>query len=51
MKLTAAIVVYLLMGAILGGGILMAVHGSYVLLIISLLSYLAGFAWIGCAHH
>jgi hypothetical protein len=51
MKLTWAIVVYLLMGLIIGWGIFMAVHGSYWLLITSLVAYVLAFARIGCIHH
>jgi hypothetical protein len=51
MKFTLAIVVYLVIGLILGWGILAAVHGSYWLLIASFVGYLLAFARIGCSHH
>jgi hypothetical protein len=51
MKLSAAILVYLVIGLFLGVGILKAVHGSYWLLILGGISYVVGFAWIGCLHH
>jgi hypothetical protein len=51
MRLTLAIVAYLLIGLVIAWGILLAVHGSYWLLIASLLAYLLAFARIGCADH
>ena len=48
MKFALAIFAYLVIGAILGWGILMAVHGSYWLLIVSFLAYCFCFAKLGC---
>jgi hypothetical protein len=51
MKLPLAIFIYLLIGFVLGMGILMAVKGSFWLLIASALAYIIAFARIGCLHH
>jgi uncharacterized membrane protein len=54
MKFFSAIVVYLLIGALLGWGILLAVKGNYWLLAGGLLAYLITFAKMGCLppkHH
>ena len=51
MKLTMAIVVYLLMGLVIGSGIYGIMHGTYWLLIASLIAYLLAFSWMGCLHH
>jgi len=51
MKLTFAILVYLLIGAVIGWGIFDAMKGSYWLLIASLAVYVVAFARIGCASH
>jgi hypothetical protein len=48
MKLLWAIVVYLVIGLILGWGILLAVKGSPWLLIVSFVAYVVAFAKIGC---
>jgi len=48
MKFALAIFAYLVIGAILGWGILMAVHGSYWLLIVSFLAYAVSFGKLGC---
>ncbi len=48
MKFLLAIAVYLLIGAILGWGILLAVKGSPWLLVVSFLAYAAAFAKLGC---
>jgi hypothetical protein len=50
MKFLMAVIVYLVIGALLGLGIYSAVHGSYWFLAISFLGYVLAFAWIGCAH-
>jgi hypothetical protein len=50
MRFTLAVVVYLLIGLVLGWGILLAVHGSYWLLIAGLIAYLLAFAALGCLH-
>lgn len=47
----SAIFVYLLIGFVLGLGILLAVKGSYWLLIASGIAYILAFAKIGCMHH
>jgi hypothetical protein len=51
MKFWMAIVVYLLIGLVLGWGIVLAVHGKPLFLIIALLSYIVAFAKIGCLTH
>jgi hypothetical protein len=51
MKFWMAIVVYLLIGLVLGWGIVMAVHGKPLFLIIALLAYIVAFAKIGCLTH
>ena len=51
MKFTLSFIVYILIGAVLGWGILLAVHGSYWLLIASFAFYVLAFARIGCMHH
>ena len=51
MKLFYACLVYVLMGAVLAAGIIMAVKGSPWLLIISFLAYLIIFSKVGCLHH
>ena len=48
MKLLLAIVAYLVIGLVLGVGILLAVKGSYWLLIISFLAYVVAFGKLGC---
>ncbi|HEX9012436.1 MAG TPA: hypothetical protein VF813_02925 [Anaerolineaceae bacterium] len=44
MKFFLAIVVYLLLSAALGWGILLAFHGNFWLLLVSLLLYILAFA-------
>jgi hypothetical protein len=51
MKLTLAIVVYVLIGWILGWGILEAVSGRYWIMIASVAFYLLAFARLGCSAH
>jgi hypothetical protein len=51
MKLTLAIVVYLVIGLLIGWGILGMTRGSYWLLIASVFAYLYAFARIGCSEH
>ena len=51
MKFWMAIVVYLLIGLVLGWGIVMAVHGKPLFLIIALIAYIVAFAKIGCLTH
>lgn len=48
MKFFGSILVYLAMAAVLGWGILHAVHGSYWLLIVGILGYLALLTKLGC---
>jgi hypothetical protein len=50
MKLTLAVVVYLLIGLVLGLGILFAIQGSFWLLVSSLVVYLVAFGRLGCTH-
>jgi hypothetical protein len=51
MKLFYAFLVYFLMGAVLGLGVVMAVKGSLWLLVVAFLAYVIAFAKIGCLHH
>lgn len=51
MKFFMAIVVYLLIGAVLGWGILLLIKGSPWLLIAAFLAYVIAFAKIGCISH
>ncbi len=54
MKLFSAVLVYLIIGLILGWGILLAVKGSLWLLIAGLVVYVVAFAKFGClpkSHH
>jgi F0F1-type ATP synthase assembly protein I len=48
MRFFTAIVVYLLIGLVLGWGILLTVKGNPWLLIVSFLAYVVAFAKIGC---
>lgn len=48
MKFLGAIVAYLCIAFVLGWGILLAVRGSFWLLLVSFLAYLVAFAKIGC---
>ena len=48
MKFYGAIFAYVAIGAVLGWGILRAVHGSYWILGLSLLLYVISFSVIGC---
>jgi hypothetical protein len=51
MKFALAILVYLLMGLVLGGGILMLVNGKPWLLIIGLPVFVIAFGRLGCKSH
>jgi len=55
MKFLLAILAYLLMGAVLGWGMLLAVKGNPWLLIVSFLAYAVAFGKLGClpgkSHH
>ncbi len=51
MKLFLAFVVWIAMGAVLAKGMLMAVHGSFWLLSVGLLAFIALVAKIGCLSH
>jgi hypothetical protein len=51
MKFILAIVIQLLMGFALMWGIIQAVHGSFWLLIVASLAYLAVFTRVGCVSH
>ena len=46
-----AVIAYLVIGAVLGLGILLALKGSFWLLIIGGLLYVVSFAKIGCLPH
>ena len=50
MKFTLSFIVYVLIAAVLGWGILLAVQGSLWLLIASVAFYVLAFARIGCMH-
>lgn len=51
MKFALAILVYLLMAAIIGGGILLLVAGKPLLFIISLIAFVVAFGRLGCMTH
>jgi F0F1-type ATP synthase assembly protein I len=51
MKFLLAILAYLLIGAVLSWGILLAVAGKPWLLVVAILVYLVAFAKIGCLSH
>lgn len=51
MNFTLSIVVYLLMGLVLGWGIYLVMQGSYWLLIAGVLAYLFLFARLGCSEN
>ena len=51
MKLILAIAVWVIMGAIIGAGLLWAIHGSPWLLFASLLGFIIAVGKIGCATH
>jgi len=50
MKFVLAILAYAISAAVLGYGILMAVHGKPAVLIVGLLAYVVAFASFGCIH-
>ena len=51
MKFALAILVYLLMAALLGVGVLLLISGKPLLLIIVLISYVVAFGKLGCMTH
>ena len=51
MMFALAILVYLLMAAVIGAGILLLVAGKPLLLIISLIAFVVAFGKLGCATH
>lgn len=51
MKFLLALLVWLIMGVVIGAGILMAVKGSVWLLLVSLLAFVVLVARIGCLSH
>jgi len=51
MKFLLSIVVYLLIGALLGWGILLMMHGKPWLLVAVLVAYILGLAKLGCLSH
>ena len=51
MKFALAILVYLLMGVVLGAGILLAVAGKPWFLIAAFIAYVVAFGKIGCMTH
>lgn len=48
MNLTLSMIVYLLIGLVLGWGIYLVMFGKFWLLIVSSIIYLLLFAWYGC---
>lgn len=51
MKFFLSLVVYLLIGLVLGWGILLLIKGTPWLLIVSFTAYIVAFAKIGCETH
>lgn len=51
MKFALAILVYLLIGVVLGAGILLTVAGKPWFLIAAVITYVVAFARIGCMTH
>ena len=51
MKFALAILVYLLMAALLGVGVLLLVSGKPLVLIIALIAYVVAFGKLGCMTH
>ncbi len=51
MKFYMSLVVYLLIGLVLGWGILLMTKGSPWLLVVAALTYVISFAKIGCKTH
>lgn len=51
MKFLLAILVWLIMGAVIGAGILMAFKGSVWLLLLATLAFVVMVAKIGCLSH
>jgi len=51
MKLALAVLVYALMGVVLGAGILLTVAGKPWFLLIALVVYVVAFGKIGCMTH
>ncbi len=51
MKLALAVLVYVLIGLVLSGGILLLLAGKPWLFIIALLAYVVAFGKIGCMTH
>ena len=51
MKLALAVLVYLLIGVVLGAGILLTVAGKPWLLIAAFVAYVVAFGKIGCMTH
>jgi hypothetical protein len=51
MKLFLAILIYVVLGVILGAGIILALKGSWWFLIVAFLAYTILFSKIGCLTH
>jgi hypothetical protein len=51
MMFALAILVYLLMAALIGAGILLLMAGKPLLLIISVIAFVVAFGRLGCATH
>jgi hypothetical protein len=51
MGFISAVIVWLIMGAVLAAGMVLAVKGSLWLLVVGLVLFLLAFAKFGCATH
>jgi hypothetical protein len=51
MKLALAVLVYAIMASILGAGILLAVAGKPLFLIIAFIAFVVAFGRLGCMSH
>ena len=51
MSFFVALLVWAVIAAILAAGIVMAAKGSFILLVVGLLTFLAGFIKFGCLTH
>lgn len=51
MKFALAILVYLVMGAVIGAGILLLVAGKPLLLILAVIAFVVAFGRLGCLPH
>ena len=51
MSFYAAVLAWLVMAAVLAGGIVMATHGKLLLLIVGVIAFVFAFSKWGCATH